>query len=128
MSSNDHVHRRPYGKLKEAVVDILLRAGGPLTAREIRSRFPLGSRIPAATTLLTVLDRLYRAGAIERSDNTGEYLFALTRQPPADVADGMLEKLLRANDRTGALMNFAGALEPADLDVLRRAIKRRTND
>ncbi|HET6151622.1 MAG TPA: hypothetical protein VFE15_01625 [Marmoricola sp.] len=113
--------RRPHGALKAAVTEVLLHSERSLTAREIRERF--NDPVPGMTTLLTVLDRLRRAGQIHRSVGTdGDYGFSLVEHDADAAAGTMIETLLRSNDRTGALLNFAGALDAEDVAVLRRAI------
>jgi Fe2+ or Zn2+ uptake regulation protein len=113
--------------LKATVVDILLRSDRALSAQEVRRRFTEADGVPALTTVLTVLDRLRRAGEVERSTGTdGDYVFALSSADSDIAAETMLDTLLRTSDRSGALMRFAGALDAQDTDVLRRALQSRT--
>lgn len=118
--------RRPHGALKATVVDILLRSDRALSAQEVRRRFTEADGVPALTTVLTVLDRLRRAGEVERSTGTDDDVFALSSADSDIAAETMLDTLLRTSDRSGALMRFAGALDAQDTDVLRRALQSRT--
>lgn len=112
--------RRPHGALKAAVLEVLVAGDQPLTAREIAEKL---SGDPSLTTVFTVLDRLRRSGDVERTRlDTGGYVFAPARAAAGEAAREMIDSLVRANDRGGALVAFAGALRDEDLHVLRRAL------
>ena len=123
----EHVpNRRPHGALKAAVLEILLHAGEPLTAHQIRQRFGQDARVPALSTTLTVLERLRSQGSVERAaGETGEHVFSPAPATAEGAAHSMLDTLLRSDDRSSALTQFAGALDADDLEVLRTAIERR---
>lgn len=120
-------HRRRHGALKDTVLGLLLHADRPMTARQVVDALTAtGEHTPALTTVLTVLDRLHRAGEVTKARGEGgELEFAVARKDSATVADDMLDTLLRSKDRTGALLSFAGALDPEDLDALRALVERR---
>lgn len=121
--------RRPHGALRDQVLHLLLHAARPLTARQVTEALTTSDgTTPALTTILTVLDRLHRAGEVTKSRDPGaELQFTVARQDAELVADDMLESLLRSSDRTGALLSFAGALDPEDLDALQALVERRTD-
>ena len=113
--------RRRHGALRNEVLSLLLHADGPLTARTITDTLagPEGTT-PALTTVLTVLDRLHHAGEVDKArSDAGELVFSVARHEASLVAHDMLDALLRSDDRTGALLSFAGHLHPDDLAVLR---------
>lgn len=115
--------RRAHGALKNDVIEILLHADAPVTAKQIRDGFP-GPRRPALTTVMTVLERLRRAGDVDRSPgDDGELVFVAAGEESASAAHSMLDSLLRSRDRTGALLSFAGSLDEQDLAVLRTALR-----
>lgn len=119
----DTTRRRPHGALKTAVREALVAADRPLSAREIADH--LTGHTPSLTTVFTVLDRLRRAGEVERSRlDAGGYVFSVARNPAGDAAREMLDSLVRASDRGGALVAFAGSLRDEDLRVLKRALER----
>lgn len=122
--ADERASRRRHGALKARVLAILLHSERPLTAQQIRQRFDPAEPVPAASTMSTVLDRLRRAGDIERLEQTtGDHQFAVTGADSSTTAASMIEDLLRSKDRSGALLNFAGALDPEDLAVLRAAME-----
>jgi hypothetical protein len=113
--------RRRHGALKGDLLELLVHASAPLSARELRSR--LSAPTPALASVLTVLERMRRAGEIERIEAPDDELrFAIAREDAAAVVHGMIDSLLRSADRTGALMSFAGSLDESDAAVLRRAL------
>jgi predicted transcriptional regulator len=130
MRSNDRAGgRRAHGALRDQVLDVLLHASEPVTARHVLEQLtaPDGST-PALTTVLTVLDRLHRSGEAQKEKIGGELRFTIARHDAEAVADDMLEALLRSQDRSGALLSFAGSLSADDLEVLRRMVGKDHND
>lgn len=126
MTDHDSRQRRPHGALKATVLDILLRRGEPMSAQQVRQSFPEGAQ-PALTTVLTVLDRLRQSGEVERTQSPdGEHEFRPTATDSRDAAVSMLDTLLRSNDRSGALLSFAGSLDATDVEVLRQALEARS--
>lgn len=114
--------RRARGALKAELEARLSRADGPLTARALHESF--GADAPPMTSIFTVLDRLRRAGVVERTTGAeGELEFSLVRITSPQTAQAMLEELLRSDDRSGALSWFAGSLGAEDADALRRALE-----
>lgn len=113
--------RRRHGALRDEVLALLLHAEGPLTARRITDTLAgADGGTPVLTTVLTVLDRLHRAGEVDKARaETGELLFSVARHDAGVAAGDMLEALMRSDDRTGALLSFAGNLNAEDLAVLR---------
>jgi predicted transcriptional regulator len=72
--------QRPRGQLEQAVLDTLWSADGAMTARQVLDAVP--EPRPALTTVLTVLDRLGRKGAVEREQRSDAPLaFRATNRP-----------------------------------------------
>ncbi|WP_144764522.1 BlaI/MecI/CopY family transcriptional regulator [Curtobacterium sp. 9128] len=116
--------QRPRGHLEQAVLDALWSADAGLTARQVLDVFP--EPRPALTTVLTVLDRLGRKGAVERQQHADAPLtFRATNSREEQTASLMSTALAAAADREAALLQFTGSLAADDLDVLRRALEAR---
>jgi hypothetical protein len=114
--------RRPRGALKADLEARLSRADGPMTARALHATF--GADPPPMTSIFTVLERLRRAGVVQRGTGPdGELEFSLVRTQSPRTAQAMLEELLRSDDRSGALSRFAVSLGAADAAVLRQALE-----
>jgi predicted transcriptional regulator len=116
--------QRPRGQLEQAVLDTLWSADGAMTARQVLDAVP--EPRPALTTVLTVLDRLGRKGAVEREQRSDAPLaFRATNSRDEQTASLMSTALAAASDREAALLQFTGSLASDDLDVLRRALDAR---
>lgn len=129
MKPTDGGGRRAHGALREQVLDVLVHAETPLTARMVMEHLSAtGGGTPALTTVLTVLDRLHRSGEVQKEKVGGELRFTIARHDAEVVADDMLEALLRSKDRGGALLSFAGSLSADDLEILRRMVGKAPSD
>ncbi len=119
--------RRRHGALRDEVLGLLLHSPTPMTGRQLVEALAVpGATPPVLTTVLTVLDRLHRAGEVDREKSaSGELVFAPARHDAQLVADDMLDALLRSKDRTGALLSFAGSLSADDLAVLSKLVGKR---
>jgi predicted transcriptional regulator len=116
------VQRRSRGVLETAVLRILWHSRRPLTAREIQACFDQDARVPALTTVLTVLDRLRVKQLVDKASSEGGFVFSAARSQSGYVADAMMAALATAEDRSPALLQFAATLDPGDLATLRRAL------
>ncbi len=115
--------RRARGALEAALLRALWRSERPLTAQELGQQ--LSGEPPAATTVLTALERLRAKGEVVRiGDGPRGLRFAPARSESDYTGEAMLATLADSGDRTGALLKFAGSLDPADVEALRRALER----
>jgi predicted transcriptional regulator len=109
------------GDLERAIMNVLWAAEGPITAKAVGDA--LGDRTLAPTTVLTVLSRLERKGMVTRRRDDRAHLYAPVASREAHVAELMREALGTASDRDAALARFVDAATPAEVDVLRRALR-----
>ncbi|WP_210414746.1 BlaI/MecI/CopY family transcriptional regulator [Microlunatus elymi] len=114
---------RDRGQLEADVMRLLWDADAPRTAKELQAGFE-GSA-PAVTTVLTVLDRLRRKGLVTRSDAKTNITFTATRSESDHAVENMLQSLETTGDRQAVLLRFAGDLDRADAELLRRALEGR---
>lgn len=116
--------RRNRGELESQVMHILWETATPLAAREVLEHFPADEAVPALTTMLTVLDRLVKKGAVLKTQSgSGGSIFTAAVSEPESTADAMVSALLSSNDRSAALLSFAGELDARDVEVLRSALR-----
>jgi predicted transcriptional regulator len=96
----------------------------PLTAREVQVAVAGqdDGREMAITTIMTVLDRLRRDGDVSRERPESEFMYSATSAESQKAASDMLSTLVGVSDRSGALLRFAGSLDEAALEALRRAM------
>jgi predicted transcriptional regulator len=113
---------RSFGHLEREVMRAVWRAEEPVTGHEIADALK-GSKEIAYTTLLTVIDRLREKGYLTRTRDGRSYRYRAV-MPEADYAASLMSQVLDASDnRSDALLSFAGKLEPAEAEALRAALR-----
>lgn len=111
------------GDLEAAVMAVLWGAEGTLSVRQVLERLQ-PERAIAYTTVMTVMDRLFKKGHLVRVAAGNAYLYspAATR---ADYTSALMAEALQADpDRGTALVHFTTRLSDADADALREALRR----
>ena len=115
--------RRAAGELEAEVLTALWAVDTSLTAGEVQAHLDADL---AATTIITILNRLVDKGMVERTRADGEraYRYAPTRERAEHAADRMYAFLETDSDRRDVLARFVGRLSAEDrravLDLLRR--------
>jgi predicted transcriptional regulator len=113
---------RSRGELEADIMNVLWNASGPLTARGVQDAFSV--KVPAITTVITVLDRMRAKGSVVRAASGGRsFVFSAARSRVREITETMSTALHGADDRTAALLLFAGALSEEDRQFLRAAIE-----
>jgi BlaI family transcriptional regulator, penicillinase repressor len=113
---------RPFGDLEATVMEQLWGAQRALAVREVLELLR-PERALAYTTVMTVLDNLYRKRWVRRhrDGRAWRYEPALTRQ--AYTAQLMHEALSVSDDRAGVLARFVEEIDPADAAALAAALR-----
>lgn len=106
--------------LESDIMDRVWSARGAVTVREVRDVL---ERPLAYTTVMTVMDRLFRKGWLrrERSGRSYQYQPALSRSEY--TARLMTEVLSGTEDRGLALLHFVETMDPAEYETLRSAVQ-----
>lgn len=112
------------GELESAVMDILWRTGEPVRVRDVLNG--LTGRRLAYTTVMTVLDNLFRKGWVRRELDGKAYLYqpALGREEAA--ARALREVLRSSGDPEAALLHFASTASDQETDALRTGLRRKS--
>jgi len=109
---------RGFGDLEAAVMDRLWAMGVPATVRsvldDLRAVRPL-----AYTTVMTVMDNLYRKGFLDRELDGRAHRYWPTRSRAEYSAELMGEALSASGDRTAALLRFVEQMPADEVDRLR---------
>jgi predicted transcriptional regulator len=108
---------RPFGELEAAIMDVFWTSNASRVVREVVA--DLGPERPLAyTTVMTVMDNLYRKGWLtrERDGRAWRYSAALSRD--TYTAQAMNDALSASTDRAGALARFVEQIDPADAQAL----------
>ena len=112
---------RGFGELEAAIMDRLWARGEPATVREVLTDLRRQREI-AYTTVLTVLDTLYKKGWLRRepAGRANRYAPVTTREQY--VAQMMRLALDDSGDRAEALMQFVGRMTLEEAAALRNAL------
>jgi predicted transcriptional regulator len=112
---------RRFGELEAVIMDRLWERGSPALVREILDDLP-GDRVLAYTTVMTVMDNLYRKGWLRRERDGRAWRYEPTGSRSGYTAALMNEALETSADRRRALAHFAIQMSPYDAAVLRDAL------
>jgi predicted transcriptional regulator len=110
--------RRDRGALENEVLATL--AAGAMTPRQVLGH--LGGHL-AYTTVMTTLARLHEKGAVTRESSGRTFTYALADRSSVQ-ARAMRRSLDAAPDREQVLARFLDELDPTDVPVLRRLLRR----
>ncbi len=111
------------GNLEAAIMDELWTTGKSATVRDVLERLRANREI-AYTTVMTVMDNLYRKGWLQRERDGRAYRY----QPLFDRHDYtarlLAEALNSTADREGALLRFVEQMGDEESGALRAALQR----
>jgi predicted transcriptional regulator len=110
---------RGFGDLEAAIMDRLWARGQPATVREV---FTDLDRDLAYTTVLTVVDNLYKKGWLRREPAGRAHRYEPTSSRGEYGARLMREALVESGDPAQALLRFVGEMSSAEADSLRAAL------
>ncbi len=111
------------GPLERTIMEFLWDQGdAEVTVRDVLES-PAGRR-SAYTTVMTVLDRLWRKGFLSRRMVGRAYAYRVRRSRDQHVGDLVSRVLSGAGDRRTAFLGFARSVDRRDLEELRKAIRQ----
>jgi len=116
---------RRLGELEAAVMDRLWSWNRPASVREVLDELNR-KRDLAYTTVMTVMDNLYRKGLLARERDGRAYLYRPTASREEHTAELMEAALATGGDRTAALQRFVNRMDPAEAAALRKALDAAT--
>lgn len=112
------------GTLEAEVMDRVWSRAGPATVRDILGELQR-TRPLAYTTVMTVMDRLWRKGWLARQRVGRSYSYEATLSRGQYTAKLMTDMLATTDDRSMALLHFVETMEPAEYEALREALQWR---
>lgn len=112
---------RPLGELEKLVMDRLWSWNHPVTVREVLEDLNC-DRVLAYTTVMTVMDNLYRKGVLTRELDGRAYLYRPTLTREEHTAAFMGEVLASTGNRAVTLLHFLEQMPPGDVVRLREAL------
>jgi predicted transcriptional regulator len=112
---------RRFGELEAVIMERLWQRDRPALVREILDDLR-GDRDLAYTTVMTVMDNLYRKGWLRRERDGRAWRYEPTGSRSGYTAALMNEALETSVDRRRALAHFALQMSPHEAVVLRNAL------
>ncbi|GAA0411772.1 BlaI/MecI/CopY family transcriptional regulator [Microbispora corallina] len=118
-TSQGRVPRRANGERESEILDVLLRAGAPLTPGEVAER--MSSEL-TYSTVVTILTRLYAKQLLTRQPRGRAYAYSPVTDEDGYAARRMRTVLEERPDRQAVLARFADGLSASDAELLRRLL------
>jgi predicted transcriptional regulator len=112
------------GDLEAVVMDAMWDGAAPATVRQVFEHLSAGRPI-AYTTVLTVMDNLYRKGFLAREMAGRAWSYRLSATREEHLARLMRDALDEAGDQQAALTHFVSAMTEEESRLLRGALRRR---
>lgn len=114
---------RRFGELEAVIMDRLWELGRPMLVREMVDALHPDREL-AYTTVMTVMDNLYRKGWLRRERDGRAWRYEPTGSRSGYTAALMNDALATSTDRRTALAHFALQMSPQDAALLRDALDR----
>jgi predicted transcriptional regulator len=112
---------RQFGELEAVIMDKLWEWGRPALVREMVDDLRKDREI-AYTTVMTVMENLYRKGWLRRHRDGRAWRYEPTGSRSGYTAALMSDALATSTDRRTALAHFVLQMSPHDADLLRQAL------
>jgi predicted transcriptional regulator len=113
---------RGFGELEAVIMDVLWSRQDPATVREVLTHLRQHRQI-AYTTVLTVMDNLYKKGWLRRETGGRAYRYLPVASREQYGAQVMRQALDDSGDRAAALMQFVGRMNADEAAALRQALE-----
>ena len=111
------------GSLERGIMEVIWDdSGSEVSVRDILES-SAGKGL-AYTTVMTVLDRLWRKGYLSRRRSGRAYLYKAARSRDEHVESLVTEVLAGVGDRKSAFLGFVRGVDDEDLESLRAAIRQ----
>ena len=114
---------RRFGELEAVIMDRLWARDRPMLVREVVDELH-GERALAYTTVMTVMENLYRKGWLRRERDGRAWRYEPTRSRSSYTSELMNDALATSPDRRTALTHFALQMSPNDAALLREALEQ----
>jgi predicted transcriptional regulator len=115
---------RGLGELESAVMDVLWSIDEPVKVRDVLERLNK-SRQLAYTTVMTVLDNLYRKEWVQREKDGKAYRYRPALSRAEAHAQALRDVLDTSGDPEAVLLHFARSFSDSEIDLIRKALRRK---
>lgn len=106
------------GELEAAIMHVVWTSEDPVTVRDVLGR--LRSRGLAYTTVMTVMDRLWKKRLLTRRAQGRAYVYRAALSESEYTARLMHELLAATGDKAAALAHFVDGMRPGEEEEIRR--------
>lgn len=113
-----------FGELEATVMDRLWSAEEPRSVREVLEDLQRDRTI-AYTTVMTVLERLFRKGMLTRVEVGRAWVYSPTQSRADYTAGVMAETLATATDKAATLVHFVDRVSAREAKQLLKALTER---
>lgn len=119
------------GDLESAIMLVLWRRGEPLAVKDVLDELS-SDRTLAYTTVMTVMERLWRKGLLTRIRHGRAFLYEPATSEAEYVASLMRDLLTSSSDPHAALTHFVRGMRPAErldlMELSREAARQRASE
>ena len=112
---------REFGELEMAIMDVMWAAESPCVVREVRERLRYDRQI-AYTTVMTVMDILYRKGVLQRAKHGRAWRYWPVEQREEHDARVMTEVLRSGGNEDLTMRRFVERFSDDEMERLRSAM------
>ena len=112
---------REFGDLESAIMHVMWAADRPFAVRDVRERMSY-PRPVAYTTVMTVMDILYRKGVLQRVKHGRAWRYWPVEQREEHDARVMTEVLRSGGDEELTMRRFLERVSDDEMDRLRTAV------
>jgi len=109
---------REFGELEMAIMDVMWAAESPYVVREVRERLRYGRPV-AYTTVMTVMDILYRKGVLQRVKHGRAWRYWPVEQREEHDARVMTEVLRSGGNEELTMRRFFERISDDEMERLR---------
>ena len=112
---------REFGELEKAIMEVVWAGDGPYVVREVRERLRYGRPV-AYTTVMTVMNILYRKGVLDRDKPGRAWRYWPVEAREDHDARLMAEVLRSGGDEDVTMRRFLERVNDDEMESLRSAL------
>ncbi|MGV9836960.1 BlaI/MecI/CopY family transcriptional regulator [Nocardia niigatensis] len=110
------------GALESQVMAVLWEVPGALSVHDLVDRLRTEQRVPAYTTVLTVVTHLWEKGWVQREKISRSYLYRPSRTRAEATTDLLREILDASPDAPAVLLHLARTASAREVEALRQGL------
>jgi predicted transcriptional regulator len=112
------------GDLESAVMTVLWEHDEPMKVRDVLDNLDTGKAL-AYTTVMTVMDNLFRKGWVQRELDGKAYLYEPAMSQEEAASRALRDILDSSGDPEAVLMHFAISVSDREVEILRSGLRKK---